>query len=85
MVLNDLKSRAKFSDKGGMGILIIFDYVFKLSEQKMVQGVRAHCTILLKYLHPNQKIYDIIPLNACRNKQELSMNLLVTTISYLLC
>jgi hypothetical protein len=26
MMLNDLKSRAKFSDKGVMGIYIIFDY-----------------------------------------------------------
>jgi hypothetical protein len=40
-------------------------------KKKKQQGVGAHCSVLLKYLHLKQKINEVIPLNARRNKQEL--------------
>ena len=40
-------------------------------KKKKQIGVGAHCSVLLKYLHPKQKIDEVIPLNARRNKQEL--------------
>ena len=35
------------------------------------QGVGAHCSILLKYLHPKQKIDQVIPIKGREHKQEL--------------
>ena len=35
------------------------------------QGVGAHCSVLLKYLYPKEKINEVIPPNGRINKQEL--------------
>lgn len=40
-------------------------------KQKKQQGDGACCSILLKYLHPKQKIDKAIPPNAHIDKQEL--------------
>jgi hypothetical protein len=57
-------------------LLVYCMNIFKLffyhaTKKKEEQGVGAHCSLLLKYLHPKQKIDEVIPLNARRNKQEL--------------
>ena len=40
-------------------------------EKRKQQGVGAHCSILLKYLHPQQKIGQVIPINGCEYEQQL--------------
>jgi hypothetical protein len=40
-------------------------------KRKKQQGVGAQCSILLKYLHPAQKIDQVIPINGREHKQQL--------------
>jgi hypothetical protein len=35
------------------------------------QGVGARCSIMLQYLHPKQKIDQVIPPNSREHKQQL--------------
>ena len=52
--------------------LMVSFFCHSPQKKRKQQGVGAHCSILLKYLHPQQKIDQVIPINGREYEQQLN-------------